>query len=94
MFFSSWGGYSLSLTLYPSYTLSLFRFENGIYMKYLGVCGGLKITESSYDVKVLSNECVLDYLNVIDYVDPKFTDLYYYLVFQWRGVGLSTASKD
>lgn len=105
MNFKVWDGYSLSQTLYPSFTLSLLNKEGNTYTKRIGLCNGLKLVDSVNSVKVLNTQCSLEYirelcgitedpLNIVDEVDQKFNDLYYYLLTRWRGVGLSTASND
>ncbi len=105
MILNAWDGYSLRLTLYPSFTLSLLKNVGNNYVKNLGLCNGLELSEHLKGVKIRYSCCDLDYvrelcgltedpLSLIGHVDPKFHDLYYYLSAQWRGVGLSTASKD
>ncbi|MEM1813165.1 MAG: hypothetical protein QXT01_04170, partial [Sulfolobales archaeon] len=105
MILRAWDGYSLKLTLYPSFTLSLLKSVGNTYVKRLGLYRGLafedylngvKVRHSDYDLNYVKELCgiVEDPLNLISHVDPKFNDVYYYLIMQWRGVGLSTASKD
>lgn len=100
-----WDGYSLRLTLYPSFSLSMFKLDDDVYLKYLGSCKGLRIYDYGYDVVVLGGYCDIDYvrelcgvlddpLNYVYEVEPRFNDVYHYLVTQWRGVGLSTATRD
>ncbi len=100
-----WDGYSLRLTLYPSFSLALFKLYGDTYLKYLGMCRGLRIHDYGYEVLISGDYCDIDYMrelcgvleDPLDYVyevDPRFSDIYYHLFTQWRGVGLSTAMRD
>mgnify|MGYP001626181398 CR=1 FL=1 len=104
MIIKGWNKYSLTLTLHPSFTLSLMREDRGGYVKYLGLCRELRLREY-IDGLIAEGPCEADYireicgivedpLNVADEVELRYYDIYYYLATQWRGVGLSTASRD
>lgn len=99
-----WNGYSLSLTLYPSFTLSLLTTDGNHYIKYLGICRGLRLSEY-VDGVCFDGQCDLEYvrelcgiyedpLDMVNEVELRYVDLYYYLMSQWRGLGLSTARRD
>jgi len=99
-----WDGYSLHLTLYPSFTLSLFNDMGNHYIKLVGFDSGLAVmgygdgiyVRGFSDLSYVSEltGVIEDPLNLVNEVDPKFNDMYYYLTTMWRGVGLSTASRD
>lgn len=99
-----WNGYALSLTLYPSFTLSLLTLNGNYYIKYLGICKGLKLS-NHVDGVYFSGQCDLEYvkelcgifkdpLDIVNEVELRYVDTYYYLMSQWRGLGLSTACGD
>ncbi len=48
--------YSLKYTLYPSFTLTMFKFEDGKYVKICGYCKGLTLRQINNIVEVESCE--------------------------------------